>query len=537
MIEKYLRINIKEISPWDKISILFLIILTIYGFFLRIYHLGVPSFWMDEAISSNVAAALVKQGTPSFPSGIIYMRSILNTFFISLSFRIFEISEFSARLPSVIFGTLTIPLVYMIGEKLWNRKLALIAAFFITFSVIEITWSRQARMYQQLQFFYLASIYLFYEFNRNYQERKNKNKINLYLVLTILSFSAAILSHEFGYMLIMTLVPWFIIVNFKEIKNGRKDFVYTRNIFGFFISMLFIIFIISKLLKYDVPKTIYNLILDNRINSIDYLDAYIYIITENFSIFFYLAIIGALFYLKKDWMRASLLIISFGIPFYIISNYVNTPATRYLYFIFPLLLILSSYFFVFLIELAQYYREDVSEKLGSILIVSIVIFMLLIMLYSPRVFMIKPQEDLDLGVNAPRADFKMAYTYIKENMHGSDVIIDTWPAISLFYMGKSDYWLAFEAFGLGLGTDRLSRNNGSNEVYANASMINNVDMLKDVTAKSDRGWIVIDNTAWIRISLEIKEYITDHFQIERTDGNIVIYSWGINNSLQTNDDY
>jgi hypothetical protein len=146
--------------------------------------------------------------------------------------------------------------------------------------------------------------------------------------------------------------------------------------------------------------------------------------------------------------------------------------------------------------------------------------------------MITPQEDLDLGVNAPRADFKMAYNYIKENMHSNDVIIDTWPAVSLFYMGKSDYWLAFEAFGMGLGTDSLSVNNGSNEIYANASIINNIDVLKEVVAKFDRGWIVIDNTAWIRISSDIQKYINDQFQLEASDGNIMIYSWGVNKSIQ-----
>lgn len=137
--EKYMKIKTIEISQKSKINILLLLILTICVFFLRIYHLGAPSFWMDEAISSNVAAALVKHGTPSFPSGVIYMRSILNTFFMSLSFRIFDISEFSARFPSVIFGTLAITLVYMIGAKLGNRKLALLAALFIAFSVMEIT--------------------------------------------------------------------------------------------------------------------------------------------------------------------------------------------------------------------------------------------------------------------------------------------------------------------------------------------------------------------------------------------------------------
>jgi hypothetical protein len=74
-------------------------------------------------------------------------------------------------------------------------------------------------------------------------------------------------------------------------------------------------------------------------------------------------------------------------------------------------------------------------------------------------------------------------------------------------------------------------NNSSNEIYANASEINNVDMLKEVVAKFDRGWIVIDNTAWIRVSSHIQKYINDQFQLEVSDGNIRIYSWGINKSI------
>jgi len=85
---------------------------------------------------------------------------------------------------------------------------------------------------------------------------------------------------------------------------------------------------------------------------------------------------------------------------------------------------------------------------------------------------------------------------------------------------------------MGLGTDRLSINNSSNEIYANATIINNVDQLKEVAAKFDRGWIVIDHTAWIRISSDIQKYINDEFQLEASDGNIRIYSWGINKSLK-----
>jgi 4-amino-4-deoxy-L-arabinose transferase-like glycosyltransferase len=290
---------------------------------------------------------------------------------------------------------------------------------------------------------------------------------------------------------------------------------------------MFLIFLFLKFMGSDLPGVISYISKNIWLQKAGYFEVYLNILTTEFSVFFYLAIFGAVLSLKKNRKSGSLLIMSFVIPFYIISNYVQLTGTRYLYFIFPVLLIFSSYFFDFLIELAQKYSNNSSAKIRSILIALVISSMILIMAYSPQVFMIIPREDFDLGVNAPQADFKKAYSYVKENMQRNDVVIDSWPAVSLFYKGRSDYWLAFEAFGIGQGIDRMLVNNGSNEVYANAQVIKNIDMLKEVVAKNDRGWIVLDNTAWILLSSDTKEYILRELQIELSDGNIRVYSWGV----------
>ncbi|VVB94821.1 Dolichyl-phosphate-mannose-protein mannosyltransferase [uncultured archaeon] len=511
----------------SKISIILLLFLTICGFLLRIYHLGSPSFWIDEAISANAAAALIKHGTPTFPSGFIYMRAILNTFFISLSFLVFGISEFSARFPSVIFGTLTIPLVYIMGVKFGNRKIGLIAAFLITFSVMEIAWSRQARMYQQLQLFYLSSLYFFFEFNFCDQERKNTSKRILNFALSVLFLISAVLSHEFGYVLILIFVPFYLIANFKKIKYKWKDFTYMKYYIGSFIFIVVLIFLFLKFMGSDFFSVISFISKDSWLPRVTYFEVYFNILETELSFFIYLAIFGAVLALRKSWMSGLLLIIGFVIPFYILSYYVLLPGTRYLYFIFPILLIFCSYFFDFLFEFTQRHSENKPAKTGLTFIAIVITSMLIIMAFSQHVFMILPDENFDLGVNAPQADFKGAYSYVRENMQNNDVLIDSRPAVSLFYMGRSDYWLAFEANGVGLGIDNLLVNNGSNEVYANAVVIKNVDMLKEVVAKNDRGWIVLDNSAWILISSDIKAYIIEELHDEASDGTIRIYSWGI----------
>ncbi|CAG0961103.1 hypothetical protein METP2_00795 [Methanosarcinales archaeon] len=521
-----LRCAAKIIGKTDTTSILFLLFLIICGFLLRIYHLGAPSFWLDEAITANAAAALAAHGTPAFPSGFIYIRSILNTFFIALSFMIFDVSEFSARFPSVIFGTLMIPLVYRMGARLGNRKIALIAALFTTFSVIEIAWSRQARMYQQLQFFYLASIYFFYEFSSNDPAINIKNRRYLYLLLTILFFIGAVLSHEFGYVLILVFIPYFLIANFDVIKKRWKDYIAVKYFIGLVFFILFLVLFL-KFMGSDFPHVISYVYENIWLQDDGYFEAYLKNLTAEFSVFFYLAIFGALLSIKKNWRSGLLLIMSFVIPFYIISFYVTLPGTRYLYFIFPIILIFSSYFFDFVIELAQKYGKNSSAKIGSTLIALVIISMLLMMAYSPQAFTILPEEKYYLGINAPQTDFKKAYSYVKENMQINDVVIDTWPAVSLFYMGRSDYWLKVEFFGIDRSIDSILVNNGQNEVYANSLVIKDLDMLKEMVAKHDRGWLVMDNTARILISSDIKEYIREELQIELSDENIRVYSWGM----------
>jgi len=193
----------KEKYPW-----MIVVLLTASGFILRMYDLGSQSFWIDEAISSIAATAILDTGTAVFRSGVAYTRGILNTALIALSFTIFGVTESAARIPSVIFGTLTIPLVYLIGSRWGNSRIGIIAAVLVAFSVWEIAWSRQARMYQQLQFFYILSLYLFYEFTRNKSIKS--------LALLTLSVEGAILSHVFAYALIPVFVLYLAISTLQE---------------------------------------------------------------------------------------------------------------------------------------------------------------------------------------------------------------------------------------------------------------------------------------------------------------------------------
>ena len=184
------------------------------GFFLRIYLLSYQSFWIDEVFSVNAAKGILEHGYPLLDSGIVYGRDILNTYLMSFFMLIFGDGHFGARLISVVFGTLMIPLIYYFGKEFGDRKIGLISAVFVTFSVWEIAWSRQARMYQQLQFLYFISLIFFYKFINN----PNAKYFLLTAILTILT----ILSHSLGYSLILVFIAYLIVISLKNITRIRE---------------------------------------------------------------------------------------------------------------------------------------------------------------------------------------------------------------------------------------------------------------------------------------------------------------------------
>ena len=213
---RYWLIQVTDrLTPKSTLVIIFA--LTAIGFYLRFNNLGDNSFSNDEAITTYAAIGVLEHGTPILPSGIEYTRALLNSYLIALSFNTFGISEFSARFVSVIFGTLTIPLVYLLGKEL-GRRTGLIATLLMTFSVFEIAVAQEARMYAQFQFFYLLTAYLFY-----LSLKKNNSKLFL---LSGLSFIFAWYTHVFSLFFILVAVTYILLCKRKEFWEN-KYFVYT----------------------------------------------------------------------------------------------------------------------------------------------------------------------------------------------------------------------------------------------------------------------------------------------------------------------
>ncbi len=136
-----------------------LLLILLIGLFLRIYHLGHESIWVDEAYSIRCAGLCLPElfeeiaGKDKHPP-LYYV--ILHTWV-----GLFGDSEFSARLPSAIFGFLCLLMMYKVGSLMFDREVGLLSCMVLALSLFHVRYSQEARMYSLMALLFLVSIYYF----------------------------------------------------------------------------------------------------------------------------------------------------------------------------------------------------------------------------------------------------------------------------------------------------------------------------------------------------------------------------------------
>ncbi|MFZ3069208.1 MAG: glycosyltransferase family 39 protein [Microgenomates group bacterium] len=156
-----------------KKSLILLGLIFITGLFLRIVVLGsTPSgFTPDEASQGYAAYSLLQTGKDewgipwpltSFRAFADY-RAPLQTYLMIPSVAVFGLNEFAVRLPSAIFGSLAILLLYFLAKALFPKqpKVALFASLFLAISPWHLQFSRMALEANYSSFFLTGGLLFF----------------------------------------------------------------------------------------------------------------------------------------------------------------------------------------------------------------------------------------------------------------------------------------------------------------------------------------------------------------------------------------
>ncbi len=133
------------------------ILITLAGGFLRVLLLGTKGMWLDETFSVWIA----NQSIADMLHWIAKIDQHPPLYYLLLHYWIayYGDTPYYARLLSALFGTLTIPIIFLIGNRISNAVVGLAAAVFLALSLFNVYFAQEARMYTFLTFNAAVSIY------------------------------------------------------------------------------------------------------------------------------------------------------------------------------------------------------------------------------------------------------------------------------------------------------------------------------------------------------------------------------------------
>jgi hypothetical protein len=145
------EIDFEEFAPWLVLAI------TLIGVWLRVLFLDKNGLWLDEAFSvwiANHSVADLLQWTVKIDQHPPFYYLLLHYWMAR-----YGDSPYYVRLLSVVFGAGTIPIIYLIGKRMSGVMMGLAAAMFLAFSLFNIYFAQETRMYNLLTFNAAVAIY------------------------------------------------------------------------------------------------------------------------------------------------------------------------------------------------------------------------------------------------------------------------------------------------------------------------------------------------------------------------------------------
>jgi mannosyltransferase len=179
------------------------------GFILKGLFLGSNSLGGDEPFS-----VYHSQQSLDHLFGIFQSENNPPLHFLLLHYwiKFFGISEFSVRMPSLIFSAFTVLFIYRIGFRFFNLRVAVIASILFTFSTYQVMYAHEARAYALMGFLTAVSMFYYLEIIH----AKNRNNWKLFWFL--LANTLLIYTHFFGFF-ILFIQFFFILFQRKLLKE------------------------------------------------------------------------------------------------------------------------------------------------------------------------------------------------------------------------------------------------------------------------------------------------------------------------------
>ncbi len=208
-----------------KLHIL-LVFLAFWLFSIRLYDGTLRTY--DECYYAQQASEILTSGDwftmhhallKNFENDPMYLWSM------AVSFKLFGFTEFAARIPSALYGTLTVLTVFLTGKLLRNYLFGIVSALIMATTWEFIRFARYAHLDVCLAFFSALAVYNFlrYEKLRLYSPEKYMDRgLKLSILMGICAGFAILSKNLLGtFPLIAVIVYYSALFDLKAIFNSR----------------------------------------------------------------------------------------------------------------------------------------------------------------------------------------------------------------------------------------------------------------------------------------------------------------------------
>jgi hypothetical protein len=471
------------------------------------------SFWADEAYISGIAAQWITRNLSFFTvlhtPGITYQR--LHMLIVGAFFNVFGLSEFAARLPSILFFGVGIIGIYFLAKKLSNTYGGVLSSFIYLFSHLNLAYATQAKPYTAIETITILVILLMVAVS----EVKNMRQIIFYHSLIVILLCLAALLHTIGGLL------WIIYFVFLIVQ---LPFLY------YFLQKIQTVHLILSLailgftVFYTLPIILKGLLPYNHWYQAMKLFGYKYSLLLISAVFGYI------------WNYSSRKSLTVGIAVYLfilmfLWNFYAFPNIRYLLSIFGVIFL---YFGVFWAKVGEKYDNKIKIRISKFKLTGKVFIpvTVMIIIYATGYKIVRaPQAyynpNIDKYGDVQIANYKDFYVLLKQrfpNYKDVYVVNDVFD-VEYWYFGR--YSNAY--FLKGVTTPY------PHQVVKHVQIYGSVNDFKNIISNHRQGLLIMEDWESL-LPDDVKEYAKKNLHLEfrveslREAPNdpwpLALYSWG-----------
>jgi 4-amino-4-deoxy-L-arabinose transferase-like glycosyltransferase len=472
-----------------------LVVLVAVGFTLRIRDVSRDALIPDEITQALQALSILQHGYPSLSfSDTMEERSVLasllGAYVEAASIALFGKSEFAARFPQVLLGTLMILLVYRMGRVMCDERVGLFAALLYALSPWAIVSSRLARYPQPLQLTTLLAVYFLY------QALKGEGVSRRAAAWFAVSVIAAYFIWEAA---VLMLVPLFVAALF--LRGGRWDWLREPATWAS-LGAIALVMVVFRLWRMMLNPFIYVVGTNLGQTSLGIqawqpgFDLFVYwdnfLLLENQVVLTVVAGCGWL--LTARHKVITFLVIVLAGELLVKTLLLPVATVRYTYDLLPFLMLLAS---AVLFRLKDEHLPVVAmpspltRGAAALLTAGALAAVALTSAPSPlKLYNLPgshPASQARLGVYRD-PNFQSAGAYLKARALPGDLIVATHPQAAYFYYGRCDY---FPETSLRISLIYSERLQQPVHRTVGCSVIYTLDQLKQVLAQNRRVWFLV----------------------------------------------